>query len=93
MVEGSLSRRYAKALFQLALEGNQEEKVGQEVERFVAVYKDSPLAAALNNPAFAVRSRKNVLVQVARELKLSTNPESSLVESNRSVFPVPDPLF
>lgn len=89
MVEGSLSRRYAKALFQLALEGNQEERVGQEIERLVAVYEASPLAAALNNPAFAVRNRKNVLVQVARELKLSelvVHFLSLLLERDRLAF-------
>ena len=34
MIEGSLSRRYTKALFQLAREAGQEEKIGQEIEQF-----------------------------------------------------------
>ena len=29
MIEGSLSRRYTRAIFQLASEAGQEEKVGQ----------------------------------------------------------------
>ena len=33
MIEGSLSRRYTKALFQLAREAGQEDKIGQEVEQ------------------------------------------------------------
>ena len=32
MIEGSLSRRYTRALFQLARESGQEEKIGQEIE-------------------------------------------------------------
>lgn len=89
MVEGSLSRRYAKALFRLALEAKQEEGVGQELERFLATYNASALAAALNNPAFAVRDRKNVLVRVAKELKLSdlvVHFLSLLLERDRLVF-------
>ena len=34
MIEGSLSRRYSKALFQLAREAGQEEKIGEEIEQF-----------------------------------------------------------
>ena len=43
MIEGSLSRRYTKALFQLAREAGQEEKIGQEIESFLAAYTGSQL--------------------------------------------------
>lgn len=71
MIEGSLSRRYARALFELALEERREEQVGEEIERYVAAYADSSLSAALTNPAFPLASRKNVAVEVARGLELS----------------------
>ena len=58
MIEGSLSRRYTKALFQLARDAGQEEKIGQEVEQFYAAYSQTELQQVLNNPAFALEARK-----------------------------------
>lgn len=72
MIEGSLSRRYAKALFQLAGEEGREEEVGEEVDRFASAYTSSQLIRVVNNRALAARSRKNIVVQVAEALDLST---------------------
>ena len=71
MIEGSLSRRYARALFQLVVEERREEEGGHEIERFVAVFEDPVLNSVLNNPAFAVQSRKNIVAEVAGNLQLS----------------------
>ena len=71
MIEGSLGRRYSKALFQLARDAGQEEKIGQEVEQFYAAYLDSELQQVLTNPAFSVDTRKKILTQVARSQQLS----------------------
>jgi F-type H+-transporting ATPase subunit delta len=71
MIEGSLGRRYSKALFQLARDAGQEEKIGQEVEQFYAAYLDSELQQVLTNPAFSVDTRKQILTQVARSQQLS----------------------
>ena len=71
MIAGSLSRRYAKALFQLALEAKREDEVGQEIEGFNSIYGTSELSQVLTNPAFAAEVRKSVLIQVAQRLKLS----------------------
>ena len=71
MIKGSLSRRYAKAFFQLAQEQSQEESIGGEIEEFLSAYTGSPLQAVLNNPAFALDSRKKVLVEVTKSLGLS----------------------
>jgi F-type H+-transporting ATPase subunit delta len=65
MIEGSLARRYTKALFQLAREDGREEQVGQEIEQFHAAYTGSDLHGVLPNPAFGVSSRKRILIQVA----------------------------
>jgi F-type H+-transporting ATPase subunit delta len=71
MIEGTLSRRYSKALFQLARDAGQEEKIGQEVEQFYAGYSGSMLQQVLTNPAFNVDTRKKILTQVARSQELS----------------------
>ena len=71
MTEGSLGRRYAKALFQLAREAGQEEKVGQELEQFNVAYAESDLKQVLVNPAFALDVRKKILAQVTQAEQLS----------------------
>lgn len=71
MIEGRLSRRYAKALFELALEERREDEVGQEIDRFLTAYSGSSLPAVLNHPAFPLGSRKNIIIEVSRGLQLS----------------------
>jgi F-type H+-transporting ATPase subunit delta len=86
MIEGSLSRRYTRALFQLAAETQQEEKTGQEVEEFYGAYRDSELQAVLTSPAFSAESRRKVLLRVIESQKLSaltTNFLSLLLERDR----------
>lgn len=70
MTEGRLSRRYARAIFQLAQEEYREETLGQEVDHFLNAYGNSLLKTILNNPAFSMQSRKNVAIQVAKSLEL-----------------------
>ncbi len=89
MIEGSLSRRYAKALFELALEGQREEEIGQEIEWFVTAYTTSPLMKVLNNPALAVRGRKGIIFEVAKGLQVSPpiiHFLSLLLERDRLTF-------
>ena len=71
MIEGSLSRRYTKALFQLACEAAQEDAIGQEIESFLGAYAGSELQRVLTNPAFGIDSRKRTLIQVSNRLQLS----------------------
>jgi F-type H+-transporting ATPase subunit delta len=71
MIEGKLSRRYAAALFQLASENHILEEIGAELDRFYELYASTPLRTVLINPAFDIRSRKNVAVQAAEQLQLS----------------------
>lgn len=89
MIEGRLSRRYTKALFLLAQEGQEEEEVGQQLDRFLVSYTGSPLITVLNNPAFGIESRKKILVEVARGLELSplvVHFLSLLLERDRLIF-------
>ena len=71
MIEGSLSRRYTKALFQLAREARQEEEIGQELDSFLEAYTASELQKVLTNPAFGIDDRKRTLIEVSNQLKLS----------------------
>ncbi|HEY3301907.1 MAG TPA: ATP synthase F1 subunit delta [Candidatus Binatia bacterium] len=86
MIGGSLSRRYAKALFELALAERREEEVGKEIESFAAAFQDPALNSVLNNPAFAAGSRRKIVAEIARHLQLSplaTHFLSLLVERDR----------
>jgi F-type H+-transporting ATPase subunit delta len=71
MIEGSLARRYTKALFQLARDDGQEEKVGAEIDDFYKAYSESDLQTVLTNPAFDIPTRKRVLIQIANSQRLS----------------------
>ena len=71
MTEGSLSRRYAKALFELAREQKREEAVGQEIEQFLSAYQGSALQTVLNNPAVDLERRKKILDEVAKAIRVS----------------------
>jgi F-type H+-transporting ATPase subunit delta len=72
MIEGRLSRRYTRALFQLAREAGEEEIIGSEIERFFSVYSGSDLQKVLINPAFAIGTRKKILTQVMQSQQLSS---------------------
>ena len=88
MIEGRLSRRYTRALFQLAREAGAEEKIGQEIEQFFSVYNGSDLQKVLINPSFAVPARKKILAQVTQSQQLSAltvNFLSLLLERDRLV--------
>ena len=69
MIEGKLSRRYARAVFELA--SGREEAVGAEVDGFLETYEDPDLRKVLGNPAFDQERRKDIVVEVAGRLGLS----------------------
>ena len=71
MIEGSLARRYTRAIFQLAREQGQQEKIGREIEQFYAACRGSELQGVLTNPTFRLDDRKRILIQVANQLRLS----------------------
>jgi F-type H+-transporting ATPase subunit delta len=71
MIEGSISRRYTKALFQLAQESQQEEVISQELEQFYAAYRNSELQEVLTNPALDADKRNKILLRVTETQQLS----------------------
>jgi F-type H+-transporting ATPase subunit delta len=89
MIAGSLSRRYAKALFQLAVAENREDAVAGELAQFAEVFAQPQLNHVLNDPAFSRQRRKNIVAQIAREIQLSelmTHFLELLIERDRVSF-------
>lgn len=72
MTEGSVSRRYAKALLQIAQEVNSVDRYGNDLEKFwdVARLENGLLANALANPVFTKPERKLVLERVLPGMNL-----------------------
>ncbi len=89
MIEGRLSRRYAKAIFSLAKEEHVEDNFVLELDRFVETYNTPSLNSVLTNPAFGIQTRKNIAVEIAQALNLSTlviRLLSFLTERDRLVY-------
>jgi F-type H+-transporting ATPase subunit delta len=81
MIEGSLSRRYSKALYELARESQREESIGEEIAAFLSAYGGvgSELPTVLNNPALPLDGRKKILIEVARSIQLTPLSEHFLL--------------
>lgn len=73
MAKGAAARRYAKALFQLAAEAGEVEKVRAEMGALAQLLEQSPeLAGVLLQPLYPVSQRSAVLAAVAERLSSST---------------------
>ena len=72
MVNGSIARRYAKALLQIGIDDGNYERLGREVRALARAIRSSlELAQALSNPAFPRAERENVLRAVLQRLGAS----------------------
>ncbi len=69
MTAGKISRRYARAIFELAT--GREEAVATELDGFVEAYGQPDLRHVLGNPAFNVERRKAIIVELAGRMGLS----------------------
>jgi len=79
-LEGSIARRYARALLEIGIAEHNYEKLGKEVEVVAALYRSSEdLQAALLNPSFRLSQRKGVLEKVAVRLGLSKSTRHFLL--------------
>ena len=90
MIVGTIARRYAKALFDLAVEAR---KVEPWVESLVALQKTvdgSPeLRAVLANPVYTKEQRQGIAAQLARSLGLDPEPThllALLADRNRLAY-------
>ena len=65
-MRGSLPRRYAKALIEIAKEENQVERIGQELENLTVLFKKSPdLLETLANDSFDTEERLSAVREIA----------------------------
>ena len=89
MKSGAAARRYARALFQLAVEDGQTTQIRDQLDVLSALFEASPeLREALLTPLFPVRERRQVLRRVSEAEGLSavvTNFYSYLIDQRRLV--------
>ena len=72
MMQGSLARRYAKALLQIAVEDNQVEKIERELAEFAEAVKSSKdLSSLLEDPTVRPDVKKGVIKEVVEKLGLA----------------------
>jgi len=79
MITGSVARRYARALFELALEADRTDKVERDLEGFVAgIHKVPELWRSLTNPGFSRDERREVLDRLLPHFSLETTTSNFL---------------
>jgi F-type H+-transporting ATPase subunit delta len=79
MISGSIGRRYAKALFSLAVDQNRVEPWSDALRALKsAVDGSSDLRDVLQNPVYSKEQRRAVAEKLAAALKLDAEPSSLL---------------
>ena len=79
MIDASVARRYARALFSLGLEEGHHEAYGVELESILAALAQNREAGAfLRNPGYTLQQRHNASDAVAQALELSPTVVSFL---------------
>ncbi len=65
MVEGSIARRYAKALLEIGREESQVDRFGDDLQRLLRVCESAGiLTSVMANPVFTLAERRGVLDQL-----------------------------
>ena len=79
MISGSIGRRYAKALFGLAVDQNRVEPWSDSLRALKAAVEGSPeLRDVLQNPVYTKEQRRGVAAKLAEALKLEAEPANLL---------------
>ncbi len=79
MIMGSIARRYARALFSLAVEMDRVEPWSESLQSLKAVVAGSPdLLDVLSNPVYSKEQRRAIVEQLASALRLDAEPASLL---------------
>jgi len=79
MIMGSIARRYAKALFGLAVEKGRVEAWNEALFALGKAVETSPdLRDVLSNPAYDRESRRAVVAKLAEAMKLDAEPANLL---------------
>src|SRR4029434_11122324 len=72
MIVGSIGRRYAKALLEIARDAGKIEEVLSELESFGKAFRESPeLRILMSDPTFEKEERKKTLAALSKTLKFS----------------------
>jgi F-type H+-transporting ATPase subunit delta len=80
MLMGSIARRYAKALFGLAIEQNRVEAWSDALVALqAAVDASADLQDVLSNPVYSKDQRREIVKRLAAALKLDADPASLLL--------------
>src|SRR5512144_81299 len=80
MVIGSIARRYAKALFSLAVESGRVEPWARSLEALRETVLASPdLRDVLSNPVYSKEQRRAIVEKLAAGLSLDPEPRSLLL--------------
>jgi len=69
-MSASISRRYAKAIFAIAKEQNQLERIGEELDALASLASHPDLAAIVSNPILGEESRAAIARTCAEQLRL-----------------------
>ena len=79
MIVGSLSRRYAKAMLEVAIKLGKVDAIGRELEDIASVVHGSPeLQSALASPVFKASQRKKIMEELATRRGLSKEVKTFL---------------
>jgi F-type H+-transporting ATPase subunit delta len=79
MISGSIARRYAKALFSLAVEKRCVEAWSESLQALSKAVEASPeLRDVLQNPAYVREQRRAVVQQLAQSAQLAEEPANLL---------------
>ncbi len=79
MIMGSIARRYAKALFSLAVETGRVEPWAKSLEALRGAVEASPdLRDVLSNPVYSKEQRRAIVEKLASALSLDTEPANLL---------------
>lgn len=79
MITGSIARRYARALFSLAVESNRVESWSDALQALRAVIdSSSDLQDVLSNPVYSKEQRRAIVGDLAAALRLDPEPSSLL---------------
>jgi F-type H+-transporting ATPase subunit delta len=79
MISGSIARRYAKALFMLAVEQGRVEAWSESLQALALAVAAAPdLQDVLQNPAYDREQRRAVVTKLAEALGLDAEPSSLL---------------
>ena len=79
MIMGSIARRYAKALFSLAVDSGRVEPWAKSLEALSDAVQGAPdLRDVLSNPVYSKEQRRAIVEQLAAALKLDPEPSNLL---------------